>query len=118
LNLHNAHDAALNLYPFHKPFGSESVGRAGLPWRDRWRIGERAWKVIDVDVSRFVGMNHYWSAYYGAPELAGLVAPFAAFADGEDDAPELGAARPTERRPANGRMLHGVDLPPESVRRR
>jgi len=87
VNLRNIYDLPLNYYQFRKPFGERALAESGFSQQDYYLLGANAQKVIEYDVSRSVGHNHWWPFYYEHDEIAQVIAPYVFFTDSSAVAP-------------------------------
>lgn len=70
INLSNKTDFPLWFYPLRRPFAARALAITGIMDRDRAKIGEMSYKLVNCDVSDIIGYGHYWGHYYNRPEIA------------------------------------------------
>jgi hypothetical protein len=74
----NPDDRVLRFYRFLSPDGEgKALGKTGLEARSR--LGERAKKIVQVNVSDAVGNKHGWTSYITAPSVVNHLKRFALF---------------------------------------
>ena len=95
VNLRNRLDPALWIYPLRRPFGHLALSHSGFLRSDRRRLGAANAKLVEFDVSRFVGQGHMWPNYYNRPEIAKALIPYLYFSD-ESCYPTGSAPAPAE----------------------
>lgn len=83
LNLVNHTDAALHFYPMRKVFSRKAIAVTGLTRWDRIRLGPLGQKVIDYDVTRLIGLGHFWPNYYDEPSIGLAISPYVYFTDAQ-----------------------------------
>ncbi|MFO0428890.1 MAG: hypothetical protein ACK526_20155 [Planctomyces sp.] len=81
LNLQNALDPCLAIYPLRRPFSSRALGHAGFTRKDVRAMGWLGRKVRNVDVSGDVGVGHLWPNYFRNPRLAHRISGYICFPD-------------------------------------
>ncbi len=114
LSLRNRHDLPLAFYPFRKPFGGRSLGRAGFTRKDRAALGWLNAKATELDVSQVVGRMHLWPGYYRHAAIACSIVPYVYFTDTivEPETPTPDQVKPNQR--STDEQVRAV--PPSSVR--
>jgi len=76
LNLKNAHDPALLIYPLRRIASRRALGNTGFTAADRKALGSFNSKVRDIDVSDVIGCRHIWPAYTNQPRLVHQASPW------------------------------------------
>ncbi len=76
LNLKNAHDPALLIYPLRRIASRRALGNTGFTAADRKALGSFSSKVRDIDVSDVIGCRHIWPAYTNQPRLVHQASPW------------------------------------------
>jgi len=76
LNLRNGRDAALKVYPLRRPFSSRALGSSGFTRSDRKKLGNFNCKLKELDVSDYVGHEHFWPEYFTRPVIAARIRNF------------------------------------------
>ena len=82
LNVRNALDPALLLYPARRPLSSRALGQSGFTSKDRTRLGGWSARVRDLDVTNLIGHGHFWPDYYSRPEIARSIRHYVYFTEG------------------------------------
>ena len=103
VNLRNRLDPALWIYPLRRPFGHMALSHSGFLRSDRRRLGAANAKLVEFDVSRFVGQGHMWPNYYNRPEIAKALIPYLYFSD-ESCPTEHGRPIETSSAPAKAKV--------------
>ena len=80
LILTNHRDIVLHFYPYRKLFSGRALGATGLLRSDRYRLGARNSRVLELDVTRQIGRGHLLPRYTEHPEIAAAIAPLLSFA--------------------------------------
>ena len=70
LNVRNRFDLPLFFHPTHQLFASRALGRAGVTMYDEHRLGKRACRITECDVTSLIGCRHVWGHYYNEPKIA------------------------------------------------
>lgn len=83
VNVRNAKDPALMIYPLRRVGSSRALGFAGFTKKDRSELGSMNGKVRDWDVSEMVGHGHLWPNYVNRPGLACSLRNYFYFADSQ-----------------------------------
>jgi hypothetical protein len=102
LNLQNRRDLALGFYPLHRPLTAPAGGRTGFSEADRQQIGAISQKLVDIDITRFIGPGHIWPHYYAQPQLARAIAPHVFFLDAAPVTDVVRSQTPSPRTATNG----------------
>lgn len=79
LHVRNQKDAALGLYPLHRPFARRALARSGFTKHDLEHLGWNAAKIRECDVSHLVKRRHLWPYYYTQPGIIASMAPYIYF---------------------------------------
>ena len=69
-------DIANRLYPLRRPLAGLSIGRTGLRNCDARKIGPRARRVSNVDLTRSIGCTHIWAAYLDRDFIGRTLRPY------------------------------------------
>lgn len=102
LNLQNRRDLALGFYPLHRPLTAPAAGRTGFSEGDRRQIGAMSQKLVDIDITRFIGPGHIWPHYYAQPQLARAIAPQVFFLDAAPMSEVVRSQTPAPRTATSG----------------
>ena len=70
INLRNARDPALQIYPLRRIGSSRALGASGFTSKDRRELGAYGSRVRDWDVSLIIGHDHSWPNYVARGSLA------------------------------------------------
>ncbi|MFO0976626.1 MAG: hypothetical protein U0996_09530 [Planctomycetaceae bacterium] len=81
VNLRNAHDPALLIYPLRRLGSSRALGRSGFTSSDRKELGRTSARIAEVDVSDTIGHRHLWPAYLEDASLPQRIRNHLYFAD-------------------------------------
>ena len=81
INLRNAKDPALQIYPLRRIGSSRALGLAGFTSKDRRELGAYGSRVRDWDVSSLIGHDHSWPNYVAHNSLASSLRNYLFFAN-------------------------------------
>lgn len=81
INLRNAKDPALQIYPLRRIGSSRALGLAGFTSKDRRELGAYGFRVRDWDVSSLIGHDHSWPNYVAHNSLASSLRNYLFFAN-------------------------------------
>ena len=81
INLRNAKDPALQIYPLRRIGSSRALGLAGFTSKDRRELGAYGSRVRDWDVSSLIGHDHSWPNYVTYTSLASSLRNYLFFAN-------------------------------------
>lgn len=81
INLRNAKDPALQIYPLRRIGSSRALGLAGFTSKDRRELGSYGSRVRDWDVSSLIGHDHSWPNYVAHNSLASSLRNYLFFAN-------------------------------------
>jgi hypothetical protein len=81
INLRNAKDPALQIYPLRRIGSSRALGAAGFTSKDRRELGSYGSRVRDWDVSSIIGHDHSWPNYVAHNSLASSLRNYLFFAN-------------------------------------
>ncbi len=81
INLRNAKDPALQIYPLRRIGSSRALGAAGFTSKDRRELGAYGSRVRDWDVSSIIGHDHSWPNYVAHNSLASSLRNYLFFAN-------------------------------------
>ena len=81
LNLQTRHDYALALYPLRHPFSGHSLGSTGVTRKDRRKLQGWSAKIIERDVTSYIGHQHMWPSYVARREIAWMIRNYLFFTD-------------------------------------
>ena len=81
INLRNAKDPALQIYPLRRIGSSRALGLAGFTSKDRRELGAYGSRVRDLDVSSLIGHDHSWPNYVAHGSLASSLRNYLFFAN-------------------------------------
>jgi hypothetical protein len=81
INLRNAKDPALQIYPLRRIGSSRALGLAGFTSKDRRELGAFGSRVRDRDVSSLIGHDHSWPNYVAHNSLASSLRNYLFFAN-------------------------------------
>ena len=81
INLRNAKDPALQIYPLRRIGSSRALGLAGFTSKDRRELGAYGSRVRDWNVSSIIGHDHSWPNYVAHGSLASSLRNYLFFAN-------------------------------------
>lgn len=81
INLRNAKDPALQIYPLRRIGSSRALGAAGFTSKDRRELGTYSSRVRDWNVSSLIGHDHSWPNYVAHNSLASSLRNYLFFAN-------------------------------------
>lgn len=81
INLRNARDPALQIYPLRRIGSSRALGASGFTSKDRRELGAYGSRVRDWDVSLIIGHDHSWPNYVARGSLASSLRNYLFFAN-------------------------------------
>lgn len=81
INLRNAKDPALQIYPLRRIGSSRALGLAGFTSKDRRELGAFGARVRDWDVSSLIGHDHSWPNYVAQNSLSSSLRNYLFFAN-------------------------------------
>ena len=84
INLRNARDPALQIYPLRRIGSSRALGASGFTSKDRRELGVYGSRVRDWDVSLIIGHDHSWPNYVARGSLASSLRNYLFFANQEN----------------------------------
>ncbi|WP_435019021.1 alpha/beta hydrolase [Tundrisphaera sp. TA3] len=115
LNLPNRRDYALAVYTFGRYTGNGgAIGRVGLTWLDRHRLGPLADKVEEIDHFKLSGMAHtLFTQALDFPVVSDRIAAYTSWGDIEAGRLGEGRLRKVRQAPANVPQAAAMSLPPE-----